>query len=132
MPLVGVVLNRVHMWPGGGELPSALEPGRSHAAEVQLLARALLEARPAAEADPAALEQAESCALEAVEAATSYASLVRLDARCAVSIRDRARAAGCFFRQVPELSHDVHDLQSLAVVERHLLGAGPENGAGGA
>jgi anion-transporting ArsA/GET3 family ATPase len=117
VPLVGIVMNRVRNWPGGGEPPDALLAGSSNEAQVQLLARALQGGGSAADA----LENAQSAAREAVEAATSYASLVRLDARSAGPIRERALAGGCFFRRVPELSHDVHDVHSLAEVEAHLL-----------
>ena len=116
VPLVGVVLNRVRQWPGGGEAPADLAQGTVAAADLQRLADALHASAPSQSE-----EHAQLCAREAVDAATGYASLVRLDARCSAPIRARAESGGCFFREVPELSHDVHDLESLSEVEKHLL-----------
>ncbi len=117
VPLAGVILNRVRVWPGESEVPDAAILRSAAQNGVPLLARALLGDGD----DAASRESAEAGARAAVEAATGYASLVRLDAHCAQPIRDRAARSGHFVCQVPELSHDVHDLRSLAEIEDFLF-----------
>ena len=116
VPLVGIVLNRVRTWPESESPPEQLGTGEAATRGLQALAEAL--ARDGSSPDE---EHAREAARAAVETARGYASLVRLDARCAEPIRERAERSGRFFRRVPELSHDVHDLRSLAELEAHLF-----------
>ena len=60
----------------------------------------------------------------AAEAAAGYAALVRRDARALSDVRDRAQAADRFFREVPEMDEDVHDLDGLDLVARFVFDGG--------
>ncbi len=109
VPLAGVLVNRVRVWPGGGEppeIPDAPEP----------LARALAEVEgdgfPAAEA-----------ARAAIAAARGYAAMVRRDARETGPLRARSAAEGLGYGEIPELLDDVHDLSSLSRVARLIFEA---------
>lgn len=121
VPLVGVVLNRVRMWHANEEIPEGFASGSTRAEDVQRLANALFERDESSGREETRRDRAACAAREAAEAARSYASVVRLDERSAAPIRERSRIGRCFFRQVPELSHDVHDIEGLAEIERHLL-----------
>ncbi|MDX1648254.1 MAG: hypothetical protein R3263_00235, partial [Myxococcota bacterium] len=67
---------------------------------------------------------------EAAEAALSIlertAALVARDRRAIRPLVARAEQNRYFLRRVPEFSRDVHDLEGLARVERHVFGAAPE------
>ena len=56
-----------------------------------------------------------------MEAAAGYAELVRRDDEALRPVREHARAGGLFYRQVPELPEDVHDLESLDRVARYVF-----------
>ncbi len=109
--VAGIVVNRMHLWPDAG-----LEPGDgADAAALEKLAEAFalsegagFDARAAAEATRAALR--------------GYAALVERDAENVAPLRERARASGYFWRCVPLLDRDVHDLDGLAHVASLVLG----------
>jgi anion-transporting ArsA/GET3 family ATPase len=102
--LSGTLVNRVRKWPGGGP-PPALD-----AAEADL---PLLSAALAACCGPG--PSAEAAARAALAAARGYAALVEHDARATRELREAMREAR-FFREIPELPSDVHDLAGLASI----------------
>jgi anion-transporting ArsA/GET3 family ATPase len=114
VPLEGVVVNRVRVWPDAGGPPAALLDGRDLEADCARLAAALGREGGA---------RAEEAARAAVEAARGYASLVALDRENTASLSERTARAGRFVRRVPELSEDVHDLGGLLQIAGHLLDA---------
>jgi anion-transporting ArsA/GET3 family ATPase len=117
VPLVGVVLNRARVWPGGGPAPAAVpRAGR------ELEAQRDLAAALAADAD------AEGAARAAIRAANEYACLVRRDEEVTRALRERSQASGCFWRRVPELPRDIHDLDGLARVAEALFAEKPVGG----
>jgi anion-transporting ArsA/GET3 family ATPase len=113
VPLAGVVVNRVHLWPGGGSLPERVpDPGRADEAR-----RSLADALRRTEGEDLAWEEAARAALDAAD---GYASLVRADAESTVPLEARATEGGGFVRRIPELAEDVHDLEGLARLGRYL------------
>jgi anion-transporting ArsA/GET3 family ATPase len=122
VPLVGVVLNRARVWPGGGATPAAVPEAGCEADAVRGLAAALAGS---AEADT----DAERAARAAIGAASEYASLARRDEEATRALRERSRALGCFWRLVPELPRDIHDLDGLARVAEALFAEEPAGGA---
>ncbi|MBW2272035.1 MAG: ArsA family ATPase [Deltaproteobacteria bacterium] len=116
VPLVGVVVNRTHLWPGKGPPPQELDPASASPEDLALLAGALAVA--AGDADPAAHEPE---ARAAVAAASDYAAQVRMDITSSEPLRADAVQNGRFFRRVPELPLDVHDLAGLAQIRRYLF-----------
>ena len=66
----------------------------------------------------------EAAARAALDTVSGYASLVRRDARATARLEARARRRGCFWRCVPELPRDVHDLDGLARVEACVFEGG--------
>ena len=115
VPLSGVLVNRVRLWPGGGAAPSAPQ-----AADPAALARAL--ARAHGPDFPA-----QAAARAALESAGVYAELVHRDARETRALSERTEAQGRFFATIPELPEDVHDLETLARVGHFVFG---ESGGG--
>jgi anion-transporting ArsA/GET3 family ATPase len=114
-PLGGVLVNRVHLWPGG-EPASVLEAGaEADTADLTALATALTDACgseiPAAEAAQAALD-----------AAKGYAALARRDARATRKLRELVEADEGYWGQIPEFPDDVHDLAGLAQIARAICG----------
>jgi len=111
--LVGLVLNRVHPWPGPGA-PPADDPAEGERAERWLTA-ALGAADPELDAGAAA------AAL--VGAARAQAALARRDA----AVRERLERAlpleGDAFRAVPLFAEDVHALEGLARIAGEIFGA---------
>ena len=112
--VVGVVVNRVHCWPDGAE-PDAPASGASREEGVSALATALaasegpdFDARGAAEAALAALD--------------AYGALVENDARNVAPLSQRAVRAGYFWRMIPLLDRDVHDLDGLSGIAGQVLG----------
>jgi anion-transporting ArsA/GET3 family ATPase len=111
VPLAGMILNRMHLWPDGNSLPPDGIDGEglrtslaNRLAESGLTpAEALLSARAAQ------------------EIASGYAELVRRDARAVKALSARLLAARRFVVQVPELGEDVHDLAGLARISDRLL-----------
>jgi anion-transporting ArsA/GET3 family ATPase len=113
VPLAGVVVNRVHRWPGGGSTPDCVpEAGREDAAEA-VLAAALAE--PGFDGSAAARA--------ALAAAAGYAAWVRADAEATAELTARVERGGGFVRRVPELAGDVHDLEGLLRVAERLFEA---------
>jgi anion-transporting ArsA/GET3 family ATPase len=107
--VAGIVANRVRVWPDGSPPPAA----SFTAADAAPLARALAAA---AGAD----FPAERAARAAIDAAERYAALVRRDAVALDALREHAARRGSFFRVVPELRGDVHDLSGLLEVAAAL------------
>lgn len=115
-PVAGLVANRVHAWPeGGGDVPGP--EARADAREA--LAKALAEDDPEV-ALPDATEAAEA-ALQILE---GTAARVARDERALAPLLARAERKGYFLRRVPELARDVHDLEGLERVERHVFAKG--------
>jgi anion-transporting ArsA/GET3 family ATPase len=112
LPLLGVVANRVREWPEG-VAPQDLDP---EGPDTKALAAALA----GTEAGPLAEEAARA----AVEAAAGYADLVRRDEKALLPVREQTEADGRFYRQVPELSEDVHDLESLDRIAHYIFERG--------
>jgi anion-transporting ArsA/GET3 family ATPase len=122
VPLDGVIVNRVHAWPGGAEPPATLDDPAACEAAAARLAQALRSAEPSA-ADTA------DAARAALEAARGYASLVRRDRRALRELRERISRARRFWCEVPEFARDVHDLEGLLEIGRRLgVGGGGEAG----
>jgi anion-transporting ArsA/GET3 family ATPase len=111
--VAGIVANRVRVWPAAGPVP-ALD---AESSDLAPLARAL-------RAEHGADFPAERAARAAVDAAARYAALVRRDASALAALREGASRRGSFFRIVPELSGDVHDLAGLSWVAAALAQAG--------
>jgi anion-transporting ArsA/GET3 family ATPase len=122
VPLTGVVLNRARVWPESGPPPLSV-PAQGQASEaLQALAAALGPTLGGA-------EDAAAAARAAIAATSEYASLVRRDEEATRSLREGALALGCFWRRVPELPRDIHDLDGLARVAEALFPEKPEGGA---
>jgi anion-transporting ArsA/GET3 family ATPase len=119
VPLTGVLVNRMRRWPGGGPAPSFATTAEGDAPGLAGLAKLLR----ASEGDAF---PADAAARAAVDAAKGYASLVRRDARETLPLRRRTRALDCFFREVPELDGDVHDLPGLGRIADFLFAADAE------
>ncbi len=102
--LQGVLVNRLHLWPGGGPTPDLPEPEND--LDLATLATAL-----------AANEQegfpAEEAARLALETAREYAAWVRRDERAILGLRERTEGSDRYWGQIPELDRDVHDLTGL-------------------
>jgi hypothetical protein len=117
VPLAGVVVNRVHLWPGGGPTPARVpEPGRDE--EAQRALAALLQAGGGG-------FDAGGAAQAALAAADGYAAWARADAEISAELAARAAQAGGFVRRIPELAGDVHDLEGLAHVAEWLFAREP-------
>jgi anion-transporting ArsA/GET3 family ATPase len=111
VPLAGVLVNRVHPWPGGGAPPECIAQEGDGEAE---LAAALGAGQ---EAD----FPARAAARAAVAAATGYAELVRRDARSTRSLRERTEARERHWGQIPEFAGDIHDLVGLAQIANSIF-----------
>jgi anion-transporting ArsA/GET3 family ATPase len=110
VPLAGVVVNRVHVWPSPGPTPDRVPaPGRDDDA-VRALAAALADS-----SDP------EAAARAALSCADGYAAWVRADSESTARLEARVARSGGFVRKVPELAGDVHDLEGLARVTGSLF-----------
>jgi anion-transporting ArsA/GET3 family ATPase len=123
-PLAGVIVNRVRVWPGGGEAPPEIAARDAEPAVLAALAEALARSEGAA-------FPAQEAARAALEATRSYAALVRAHAAAIQPLREVAEAQGLFFRRVPELPRDVHDLEALARVAAALAGGVTPSSAAG-
>jgi hypothetical protein len=102
--LSGTLVNRVRSWPGGGPPP----PLDGVEADLPRLASALAASGSDLAADAAALA--------ALASARGYAALVERDARGTRGLRQAMSGQGGFFREIPELPSDVHDLPGLATI----------------
>ena len=108
----GLVANRVRAWPGGHALLEPETAPEDLAPTVAALTEAL---------GPAFGAEAASAAEAAVALLVQHASGVACDHAALAPLLEHARAAGALTRVVPELSGDVHDLESLAAVEEILF-----------
>jgi anion-transporting ArsA/GET3 family ATPase len=124
VPLAGVVVNRVHLWPGGGPGRSAPGPTPARVPEAgrddearRALAALLASGGGGFDADAAARA--------ALAAADGYAAWARADADATAELAARAARAGGFVRRIPELAGDVHDLEGLAHVAEWLFAPVP-------
>ena len=112
--LVGLVLNRVHVWPGGGPAPA--DDAREVELAIEWLTRALAEAAPEIDALGGAREL--------VAATRAHAARARRDA----AVRERLEKALPLpteaVRVVPLFSEDVHELEALARMERLIFSEG--------
>jgi anion-transporting ArsA/GET3 family ATPase len=117
--VAGIVANRVRVWPEPGPVPAL----SSESPDVARLARALSDRRGAD-------FPAERAARAAIDAAARYAALVQRDASALVALREHAERRGSFFRTVPELRGDVHDLAGLSWVAAALAQTGDRGEAG--
>jgi anion-transporting ArsA/GET3 family ATPase len=109
--VAGLAVNRVRVWPGGPPPPA--DPAAREEA-VSALARALARGEPPAFPARVAAEAA-------LQAVRGYAAMAEQDERSTAALRERARRAGYFWRCVPELDRDVHDLAALARLDEHLF-----------
>jgi anion-transporting ArsA/GET3 family ATPase len=114
VPLAGVLVNRVRRWPGK-TLPETLAPDRdADPADLAALAAAFRESEgPGFPADAAARA--------AVTAATGYADLVRRDEGVTAALMERTRKRGRHWGTIPELAHDIHDLDGLAQIAQMIF-----------
>jgi hypothetical protein len=119
--VAGIVLNRLRTWP---------------AADVKLPHESQRE--PAIVSLAEALEgkgKRQGSARRAAEAALSvldgYASMVQQDRAATAPLEERARRKGYFWRPVPELPRDVHDLDGLARIASFVFETAGEEGAVG-
>jgi anion-transporting ArsA/GET3 family ATPase len=112
-PLVGLVINRVRLWPD--PLPTSIAEAdpASLDADLRTLSEALRGARPG--------EDAAEFARGAVAVATQYDRLVDFDHRNTASLTQLADRLGIWIRRVPELSEDVHDVGALQRVGAALF-----------
>ena len=117
VPLSGVLINRVRLWPEGDEPPDRLTGGEPRDSDLAALAKALATGTPPD-------FPAEAAARAAVDAATGYAALVRRDARSTRTLRTRARDRGRYWGQVPEFAGDIHDLAGLAHIADAIFHGG--------
>jgi anion-transporting ArsA/GET3 family ATPase len=118
VPLTGVLVNRVHLWPGGSAPPEDLATD-PRPADLARLARALAQAGEAG-------FPAEAAARAAFATAADYAALVRREAEATLPLRRRARRQGRFWNQIAELPGDVHDLEGLALLADAILAEAAE------
>jgi hypothetical protein len=117
VPLAGVIVNRVHLWPAAGATPDRVPEADRRDVACDALARALREDA----ADPAF--PAEAAARAALDCADGYAEWVRSDEQSTRELTARVARHGGFVRRVPELPADVHDLEGLASVSEWVFGA---------
>ena len=125
LPMTGLVINRMRVWPAGGSLeegpdpsgaspPAVLDGEHDLGEEIELLAGALGDR-------VGSKDRARAAAQAAVEVATGYASMVRLDLRSTAALRERIESQGRFLRCVPEFSEDVHDLAGVLQIGSFLF-----------
>lgn len=117
VPLSGVLINRVRLWPEGDGPPDGFTGGEPRDSDLAALAKALAAGTPPD-------FPAEAAARAAVDAATGYAALVRRDARSTRTLRTRARDRGRYWGQVPEFAGDIHDLAGLAHIADAIFHGG--------
>jgi len=128
VPLAAVLINRMRLWPGGGDPPQFEADEGAADVDVDTLAAAFAHSEGAG-------FPALDAARAAVAAATGYAELVRRDADRTAALERRTVARGRHWGIIPELPKDVHDLAGLAGVAgwifRFDATAGDETGAMG-
>jgi anion-transporting ArsA/GET3 family ATPase len=109
VPLAGLIVNRLHVWPGGGPTPDRVPTVEQQEEAQRALAAAFTELEGSA-------FPADAAARAALDAADGYAAWVRADADSTAELSSRVKQAGGFVRRVPEMAGDVHDLEGLAGV----------------
>jgi anion-transporting ArsA/GET3 family ATPase len=114
VPLSGVIVNRVRTWPGDEESPPPIAEGADEPAALQALEQALAASR-------GARYPAKNAAQAALAAIRTYAALVRSDLQALAPLRATVQTRGLFWRRVPELPHDVHDLEGVSRVATALV-----------
>jgi anion-transporting ArsA/GET3 family ATPase len=114
--LAGVVANRVRHWPDGPVPERVAAKGADRRRLVEALAAGGEEGFPADAAADAAIACAEG-----------YAALVRRDEEALRGLRERTRAAGRFWRSIPEMETDVHDLDALSWIGQRVTAAGGQD-----
>ncbi len=128
IPMDGIVVNRMHTWPGPGAPPEWLREGTADAAGASAVQRA--QERLTAALQPGLSPAlAREVAHAAVDATRGYAEVVHRDAECIAPLRRRATNEGLFFRCVPERERDVHDLEGLGAIADHLFAGHPFSGS---
>jgi len=110
--LVGLVLNRVHTWPGAGA-PPADDPREAERA-IDWLAHALAERAPDVDA--------QSSARALVAATRAQAALARRDAVVRARLEGALPLPAEAVRAVPLFSEDVHELQALTRMAELIFG----------
>jgi len=121
--LQGVVVNRARLWPDEGAPPTIANTASDDPTVVADLGRL------AAALEQVGAQDGELAARAAVDTARAYAEVVRLDARSTTQLRAESRARDIFFRPIPELPRDVHDLAGLSTIAELLFQEG-DAGAG--
>ncbi len=112
VPVEGVLMNRMRLWPDGESVPDGLSQGPVETADLDALAAAL-SAADAANPGDTELGDPRAAARSAVELAKRYASLVQQDERSASALRDQTERDRKLFARIPELPRDIHDLDGL-------------------
>ena len=126
--LAGVVVNRVHLWPGAGPTPNCVpDPARSLEAHAALAAALARDADGGFDPERQPGFDPERAARAALSAADGYAAWVRADLEASADLAMRVGRRGGFVRRVPELPGDVHDLEGLAHVADRLFDGGRED-----
>jgi anion-transporting ArsA/GET3 family ATPase len=124
VPLAGVLINRVHRWPGGG-VP------REFATDDELKAAVLSALVSAFERSEGPEFPARVAARAAVEAARRYAELARRDEGVSAALKRRTESRGRYWGTIPELADDIHDLGGVARVANLIFGRNGEEAADG-
>lgn len=119
--VAGVVMNRLRTWP----VAEVKLPDKSRRSEATA---SLAEALAEEEETQGGAHRAAQAALSVLD---SYASMVQQDRVATSPLRERARRNGYFWRPVPELPRDVHDLEGLARIASFVFETGGEEGAVG-
>lgn len=112
--IAAVVSNRVRMWPPGGDPPPRI-PCEGQEGDALRSLGAALAGTARREFDPDAAARA------AIDAAARYAESVRFDRCRAEPLTERARQRNFVWRPVPELPHDIHDLEGLGRIADALF-----------
>ena len=109
VPVEGVLMNRMRMWPDGEPIPDSMQGDAIESADVDALARALASEGT----DAGDLDAGRTAARTAVELAKRYASLVQQDQQSAAPLREHAQRHLALFGCIPELPGDISDLAGL-------------------
>jgi anion-transporting ArsA/GET3 family ATPase len=123
VPLAGVIVNRVHLWPSDEPTPEHVPIPGTETDAVSVLGTALVQGGLDATHASVAARAALACA-------DGYAGWVRADAASTAELERRVARMGGFVRRVPELTGDVHDLEGLARVSDRVFGPAPRREEG--
>jgi anion-transporting ArsA/GET3 family ATPase len=124
VPLAGILVNRVHRWPGGA-VP------KQFTADDELNAAVLSALVSAFERSEGPDFPARVAARAAVTAAKGYAELVRRDEHVTAALKQRTERRGRYWGTIPELANDVHDLSGLAHIADLIFEPNGEESADG-